>query len=116
MRDNGSPRARFPLSSDQLELLLAFEAARSPAHLVEIVRRDGSVVSRNLQRLAETFRHCMRPTDLSISTPGCCVQIPFATTFGGLFERAETQKHKEPFDMPKRWLDGKLGRGKAKLN
>lgn len=33
--------------------------------------------------------------------------IPFATTFGGLFERAETQKHKEPFDMPKRWLDGK---------
>ncbi len=53
MRDNGSPRARFPLSSDQLELLLAFEAARSPAHLVEIVRRDGSVVSRNLQRLAE---------------------------------------------------------------
>jgi len=34
-------------------------------------------------------------------------QIPFATTFGGLYERAETQKHKEPFDMPKRWLDGK---------
>ena len=34
-------------------------------------------------------------------------KVPFATTFAGLYERAETQRHKEPFDMPKRWLDGK---------
>ena len=34
-------------------------------------------------------------------------KLPFHTTFGGAFERAETQRHKEPFDLPKRWLDGK---------
>ncbi|WP_020472732.1 S46 family peptidase [Zavarzinella formosa] len=33
-------------------------------------------------------------------------QIPYATTFGGLFEKADRQEHKEPFDLPKRWLDG----------
>jgi hypothetical protein len=34
-------------------------------------------------------------------------QVPYATTFAGLYERAETQKHKEPFTLPKRWLEGK---------
>jgi hypothetical protein len=34
-------------------------------------------------------------------------KIPFATTFAGLFERAEKQRFKEPFELPKRWLDGK---------
>jgi hypothetical protein len=34
-------------------------------------------------------------------------KIPFATTFAGLFERAEAQRHKEPFVLPKRWLEGK---------
>lgn len=34
-------------------------------------------------------------------------KIPFATTFAGLFDRAEKQRHKEPFELPKRWLDGK---------
>jgi hypothetical protein len=34
-------------------------------------------------------------------------QIPFATTFAGLYERAETQRHREPFELPKRWLEGK---------
>jgi hypothetical protein len=33
--------------------------------------------------------------------------VPFATTFGGLYERAEKQQYKEPFTLPKRWLDGK---------
>ncbi|HKB38957.1 MAG TPA: S46 family peptidase [Gemmataceae bacterium] len=33
--------------------------------------------------------------------------LPFATTFGGAFERAERQGHREPFVLPKRWLDGK---------
>ena len=33
--------------------------------------------------------------------------VPFATTFAGLYERAEKQKYKEPFELPKRWLDGK---------
>ena len=45
-------RSRFPLSSDQLELLLAFEATSSLAVLAEFMRRDASVVSRALQRLA----------------------------------------------------------------
>lgn len=34
-------------------------------------------------------------------------QVPFATTFAGLYDRAEKQRHKEPFELPKRWLDGK---------
>lgn len=33
--------------------------------------------------------------------------LPFHTTFGGAFERAEKQGHKEPFELPKRWLDAK---------
>jgi Peptidase S46 len=34
-------------------------------------------------------------------------KIPFATTFAGLYERAGALRNKEPFEMPKRWLDGK---------
>jgi Peptidase S46 len=34
-------------------------------------------------------------------------QVPYATTFAGLYERAEKQQHKDPFTLPKRWLDGK---------
>jgi len=33
--------------------------------------------------------------------------VPFATTYGGLFEKAYLQQDKEPFDLPKRWLDGR---------
>jgi hypothetical protein len=33
--------------------------------------------------------------------------LPFATTFAGLYDRAEKQRYKEPFELPKRWLDGK---------
>jgi hypothetical protein len=34
-------------------------------------------------------------------------KIPFHTTYGGAFDRAEQQGHREPFELPKRWLDGK---------
>jgi hypothetical protein len=34
-------------------------------------------------------------------------KVPFATTFAGLYERAEAQRYREPFELPKRWLDGK---------
>jgi hypothetical protein len=36
--------------------------------------------------------------------------IPFTTTFGGAFDKADKQGHKEPFVLPKRWLEqrGKL--------
>ena len=46
-------RQRFPLSSDQLELLLAFESCESHQKLSEVMAKDPSVVSRNLQQLAE---------------------------------------------------------------
>jgi nicotinamidase-related amidase len=45
-------RERFPISSDQMELLLAFEAAGNLEKLAGLMARDPSVVSRNLQRLA----------------------------------------------------------------
>lgn len=47
-------RPRFVLSSEQLELLLAFEQAGGLAKLAAVMARDPSVVSRQLQRLAET--------------------------------------------------------------
>ncbi|HVK12289.1 MAG TPA: S46 family peptidase [Gemmataceae bacterium] len=40
-------------------------------------------------------------------------QVPFATTFGGLYERAAAQKYKEPFELPERW---KAGKGKLDLS
>jgi Peptidase S46 len=35
------------------------------------------------------------------------VELPFHTTFGGAFERAEKQGHREPFVLPSRWLKAK---------
>lgn len=47
-------RIKFPLTSEQCELLVAFEAASSLADLAKSMHRDASVISRNLQGLAET--------------------------------------------------------------
>lgn len=47
-------RLRFPLSSEQCELLVAFEAATSLADLARAMHKDASVISRNLQGLAES--------------------------------------------------------------
>src|SRR5262249_42752920 len=33
--------------------------------------------------------------------------IPFETTFEGLYQRSEEHNNKEPFDLPKRWLERK---------
>jgi nicotinamidase-related amidase len=46
-------RLKFSLTSDQLELLLAFENAEGLNQLADVIGRDPSVVSRNLQRMAE---------------------------------------------------------------
>lgn len=46
-------RLRFALSSDQLELLMAFENSNGLTELAETMAKDASVVSRNLQRIAE---------------------------------------------------------------
>lgn len=48
-------RLKFILNSDQLELLLAFENAKGLSHLAELMARDPSVVSRNLQKIAEDY-------------------------------------------------------------
>jgi hypothetical protein len=34
-------------------------------------------------------------------------ELPFYTTFGGAFERAELQGHREPFALPARWREAK---------
>ncbi|MBI3558075.1 MAG: substrate-binding domain-containing protein [Deltaproteobacteria bacterium] len=44
----------FGLTSEQCELLLTFEMAGSLTHLAALVRRDVSVVSRSLQKIAQT--------------------------------------------------------------
>lgn len=45
---------RFALSTEQLELLLSFEKHASLLTLASVLLRDQSVISRNLQKLAET--------------------------------------------------------------
>src|SRR5262249_38814791 len=35
------------------------------------------------------------------------MHVPFHTTFGGAFERADRMGHREPFALPMRWIDGK---------
>jgi hypothetical protein len=35
------------------------------------------------------------------------VELPYTTTFGGAFERADKQQHRAPFILPKRWLDAR---------
>jgi hypothetical protein len=35
------------------------------------------------------------------------VDLPYVTTFAGAFARAQKQGHREPFVLPKRWLDAK---------
>jgi hypothetical protein len=35
------------------------------------------------------------------------VDLPYTTTFGGVFERADKQGHREPFELPRRWLAAK---------
>jgi hypothetical protein len=34
-------------------------------------------------------------------------KLPFHTTFGSAFQRAERQQYREPFDLPPRWRKGK---------
>ena len=34
-------------------------------------------------------------------------QIPYQTTLGGLYERAEAHHNQPPFNLPQRWIDGK---------
>lgn len=46
-------RLRFTLTSDQLELLMAFESSQGLNNLAETMAKDPSVISRNLQRIAE---------------------------------------------------------------
>lgn len=48
-------RQRIRLSSDQLELLLAFEECHGLNHLAETMAKDPSVVSRGLQKIAEEY-------------------------------------------------------------
>jgi nicotinamidase-related amidase len=47
-------RIKFPLTSEQCELLVVFESAESLTDLAKAMHKDASVISRNLQRLAET--------------------------------------------------------------
>jgi DNA-binding transcriptional LysR family regulator len=55
MQDSSFPNlVNFGLSSEQCELLLAFEMSGSLSELSTLVRRDVSVVSRALTRIAQT--------------------------------------------------------------
>jgi hypothetical protein len=34
-------------------------------------------------------------------------ELPYQTTFGGAFERADRQGHRDPFELPARWMNAK---------
>jgi hypothetical protein len=34
------------------------------------------------------------------------VEVPYHTTFEGVFQRAQRQRHREPFELPPRWVKG----------
>lgn len=46
-------RPRFPLSAEQMDLLIAFDQCNSLSKLASYMAKDPSVISRNLQRLAD---------------------------------------------------------------
>lgn len=48
-------RKKFPLTSDQLELLIAFSETKSLSQLADLMVKDQSVVSRGLQKIGETL-------------------------------------------------------------
>lgn len=48
-------KIHYPLNSDQLELLLAFEESNGLSELAQTLSRDPSVISRQLQRLNEDY-------------------------------------------------------------
>jgi nicotinamidase-related amidase len=48
-------KKKFPLTSDQLELLIAFEKSEGLDDLAAAMAKDASVISRNLQRMAESL-------------------------------------------------------------
>jgi hypothetical protein len=43
-------------------------------------------------------------------------QVPFCTTFAGMFDAAERMNGKPPFDLPQRWRDGKAKLDSTPLN
>ena len=62
---------------------------------------------RHAHRSRTPRSRCGWPSAWSRATRSTATDLPFHTTFGGAFERAEKQGNREPFDLPKRWLDGK---------
>ena len=48
-----APLGRFPLTSDECELLALFEATQSLAEVAEAMGRDHSVIARSFKRIAE---------------------------------------------------------------
>lgn len=34
-------------------------------------------------------------------------EVPYRTTFGGMYERAQLQQYRDPFGLPPRWRDGR---------
>jgi hypothetical protein len=61
-------RERFPINSDQMELLLAFEVAGNLENLADLMAKDQSVISRNLQRLANEIPRAQIST---LAAAGC---------------------------------------------
>ncbi len=61
--------AKFPLSTDQLEILIAFESSLGLSQLAEELGKDPSVISRNLQRIAEDFSVLQKVKGRWVLTP-----------------------------------------------
>lgn len=60
---NKQRKMLFPLSSDQAELLLAFESTNNLNDLAKSMARDTSVISRQLKRLGEEHPELIQKVD-----------------------------------------------------
>lgn len=94
-------RLKFALSSDQLELLLAFENAKGLGHLSEMMAKDPSVVSRNLQRIAEDYPVLIKVKGRWEITPlGIQMNQQTRSYLEGQSKLvSETNEHKKPISL-----------------
>lgn len=93
-------RERFPITSDQMELLLAFESAGNLEKLANLMAKDPSVVSRHLQRLVNELPVLSKVKGRWHITPlGRQLNILSRKYLGELAVLTNTSKKKKPISQ-----------------
>lgn len=102
-------RLQFPISSEQLELLIEFGKCNSLSTLADIFGKDPSVISRNLQRLAEDAPVITKAngrwqiTQLGKELSANAEKVSLRNKFGHAFAKSHEMRN---LLFPKNSLDG----------